>query len=88
VGDELARLLAAPDLAAVFVLSDGLGVNGSRLVRGLTASLPASVVVGYFIGHLLDRWLGTHFLYIVFLLLGIAAGFVQLIRQVQKSSGD
>ena len=34
----------------------------------------------------LDRWLGTHFLYIVFLLLGIAAGFVQLIRQVQKDS--
>ncbi len=54
----------------------------------LAVSLPASVVVGYFIGHLLDRWLGTHFLYIVFLLLGIAAGFVQLIRQVQKSSRD
>ena len=53
----------------------------------LAVSLPVSVTVGYFLGRLLDRWLGTHFLYIVFLLLGIAAGFVQLIRQVQKNSG-
>ena len=52
----------------------------------LAMTLPAATFVGYVIGHLLDRWLGTHFLYIVFLLLGIAAGFVQLIRQVQKDS--
>lgn len=50
----------------------------------LAVSLPVSVAVGYFLGRLLDRWLGTTFLYIVFLLLGIAAGFVQLIRQVSK----
>ena len=53
----------------------------------LAVTLPVSVVVGYLLGRLLDRWLGTSFLYIVFLLLGIAAGFVQLIRQVQKDSG-
>lgn len=53
----------------------------------LAISMPVSVAVGYFLGHLLDRWLGTSFLYIVFLLLGIGAGFVQLIRQVQKNSG-
>lgn len=50
----------------------------------LAVSLPVSVAVGYFLGRLLDRWLGTSFLYIVFLLLGCAAGFVQLIRQVSK----
>ena len=44
-GAELARQLAAPDLRAVFVLSDGLGVNGSELVRGFNANLPADVVV-------------------------------------------
>jgi ATP synthase protein I len=53
----------------------------------LAVTLPVSVAVGYFLGRLLDRWLGTSFLYIVFLLLGIAAGFVQLIRQVQKDAG-
>jgi F0F1-type ATP synthase assembly protein I len=46
--------------------------------------LPLSTLVGYVIGHLLDRACGTSFLYIVFLLLGIAAGFVQLIRELQK----
>jgi hypothetical protein len=33
------------DLAHVFVLSDGLNVNGSELVRGLTGALPAGVTV-------------------------------------------
>ena len=50
--------------------------------------LPAATLVGYIIGYLLDRAFGTHFLYIVFLILGIIAGFVQLIRQVQKDTGE
>ncbi len=48
--------------------------------------LPACVFVGYGIGYLIDRALGTHFFYIVFLLLGIAAGFVQMIRMVQEDT--
>lgn len=44
-GDTLARQLAGPDLRAVFVLSDGLNINGSELIRGLSASLPQSVVI-------------------------------------------
>jgi hypothetical protein len=44
-GAELARALATPDLRGVFVLSDGLHVNGSELVRGLGAVLPPEVVV-------------------------------------------
>ena len=48
--------------------------------------LPACVLVGYGIGHLIDRALGTHFFYIIFLLLGIAAGFVQMIRMVQEDT--
>lgn len=50
--------------------------------------LPACVLVGYLIGHLLDRLFGTSFLYIIFLLVGIAAGFLELIREVQRDSGD
>jgi F0F1-type ATP synthase assembly protein I len=52
----------------------------------LAFALPAATVVGYGIGYLLDRALGTHFLYIVFLLIGIAAGFLQIIRKVTKDS--
>jgi hypothetical protein len=44
-GAALARALPHDGLKHVFVLSDGLGVNGSELVRGLTASLPTSVSV-------------------------------------------
>jgi F0F1-type ATP synthase assembly protein I len=40
--------------------------------------------VGYLIGYLLDRWLGTHFLYIVFLIIGIVGGFLKLIQQLQR----
>ena len=50
--------------------------------------LPAATFVGYAIGYLLDKAFGTHFLYLVFLLLGIAAGFVQLIRRLMRDTGD
>ncbi len=52
----------------------------------LAVMLPAATVIGYGIGYMLDRALGTGFLKVVFLLLGIAAGFVQLIRQVLKDT--
>ena len=46
--------------------------------------LPTTTFVGYAIGYLLDKWLGTTFLYMIFLLIGIAAGLLQLIRHVQR----
>jgi F0F1-type ATP synthase assembly protein I len=46
--------------------------------------LPSSTVAGYFIGYLLDKAFGTHFLYLVFLLLGSVGGIVQLVRQVKR----
>lgn len=49
--------------------------------------LPATTFVGYLAGYLLDRWLGTTFLYMVFLLLGIAAGLIQVIRFAQRDKG-
>ena len=44
-GRELGEALARPDLRALFVLSDGLNVNGSELVRGLNSAVAESVVV-------------------------------------------
>ncbi len=46
---------------------------------------PAATVVGWLIGLGLDRWLHATWLYLVGLILGIAAGFVELIRLVQAS---
>jgi F0F1-type ATP synthase assembly protein I len=52
----------------------------------LAFMLPAATFIGYLIGYLLDKAFGTHFLYIPFLVLGIAAGFVQLIRQLMRDT--
>jgi len=50
--------------------------------------LPAATFVGYAIGYLLDKAFGTHFLYLVFLLLGIVSGLVQLIRRLVQSTKE
>ena len=46
---------------------------------------PAATVIGWLIGLGLDRWLHTTWLYLVGLILGIVAGFVELIRVVVSS---
>ena len=47
--------------------------------------LPAATFVGWLMGAALDRWLHTRWLYLVGLLAGIAAGFVELIRTVTSA---
>jgi hypothetical protein len=44
-GQAIAEQLNRPGLHGVFVLSDGLKVNGSEMVRGLNSILPNSVIV-------------------------------------------
>jgi hypothetical protein len=45
VGDRLGQALEVKDLVHVFVLTDGLQVNGSELVRGLGQHLPTGVTI-------------------------------------------
>jgi ATP synthase protein I len=47
--------------------------------------LPAATFVGWLIGVGLDRWLGTKWLYLVGVILGSVAGFIELIRTVISS---
>jgi hypothetical protein len=42
-GEAIGRALVADDLAGVFVLSDGLNVNGSALVAGITSTIGADI---------------------------------------------
>ena len=42
-GEAIARALQADDLAGVFVLSDGLNVNGSELVAGISKVIGADI---------------------------------------------
>ena len=46
----------------------------------LAIVFPAATLIGWLIGSAFDRWLHTDWLYIVGLILGSIAGFVQLIR--------
>jgi hypothetical protein len=42
-GEAIGRALSADDLAGVFLLSDGLNVNGSELVSGLVSTIGSSI---------------------------------------------
>ena len=52
----------------------------------LALMLPIATLVGYGLGYLLDHLFGTTFLRIVFLILGVISGFVQIIRQLTRES--
>ena len=52
----------------------------------LAFALPAATVVGWLIGLGLDRWLHTSWLYLLGIVLGIVAGFVELIRTVARDT--
>lgn len=48
----------------------------------LALILPACTVVGWLLGSWLDRHFHTSWMEVVGLLLGVAAGFIQLVRTV------
>jgi len=48
--------------------------------------LPAATAMGWLIGVGLDKWLHTTWLYLLGLLLGIAAGFIELVRTAMSDS--
>ncbi len=50
--------------------------------------LPSAVFIGYAIGYGLDRLLGTTYLKIVFLILGIASGMIELVRELSKEAKE
>jgi ATP synthase protein I len=54
----------------------------------LALLLPAATVIGWLIGVGLDRWLHQQWIYIAGLILGAAAGFVQIFRVVLGQMND
>jgi F0F1-type ATP synthase assembly protein I len=51
---------------------------------GMIFILPTAALVGFGIGYGLDKVFHTGFLKIVFLLLGVAAGIIDLFRELSK----
>jgi len=52
----------------------------------LAFMLPAGTVAGYLLGALLDRWLHVTWISIVGLVLGTAAGIIELIRTISRDT--
>ncbi len=52
----------------------------------LALTLPASVVAGYIVGALADHWLHIPLLRAVGILLGMAAGVLQIIRELSRET--
>lgn len=64
---------------------DNVWVQVSRYLS-LAFILPVSTLVGYVIGWLLDKLFHTHFLYLVFMLLGVIAGFLEVFRGLEAET--
>jgi hypothetical protein len=58
-GVSLARNLRAPSLVAVLVFSDGINVNGSELLQGISSELDPSVIVTGGLAGDADRFRST-----------------------------
>lgn len=52
----------------------------------IATQLPFMIFAGYGFGYALDYWLGLDFLRIIFLLVGVVGGFVQLLRELEKDA--
>jgi len=50
--------------------------------------IPGSILLGFFLGKLLDYWLHTKWLYLIGLLFGAVVGFAQMIRMALGASKD
>ena len=51
-------------------------------------ALPAGAFAGWLIGAGLDKWLGTTWITIVGVILGIVAGFTEMIRAIIRLSKE
>ncbi len=62
-------------------------VKAERLMQ-IAFILPCAVVAGWLVGYLLDKWLHQHWIYIVGLLLGCVAGFIEVFHIVLENEKD
>lgn len=65
---------------------DGL-IRAERMIQ-VAFILPTAVLVGWLAGAGLDKWLHQHWIYLVGIILGCVAGFVQIFRLVLGTEKD
>ena len=64
------------------------GVVRAEKMMQIAFILPAAVLVGWLGGAGLDKWLHQHWIYLVGIILGCIAGFVQIFRLVLSTARD
>lgn len=87
LGDRLGKAKAAHDPGP----QGGDALRGRGMAYGfrMSSELVAAILVGGVIGHMLDRWLGTTpWLFLVFFMLGFAAGILNLLRAYRQMQGE
>lgn len=87
LGDRLNKAKAAHDPGP----QGGNTLRGRGMAYGfrMSSELVAAILVGGLIGYALDRWLGTTpWLFLVFFVLGFAAGILNLLRAYRQMQGE
>jgi F0F1-type ATP synthase assembly protein I len=76
-GDQLSKKKDSPKMWHVLGLMTNIGIT-----------LAASVLIGYYMGHYLDRWLFHKTGYVmtmIFSLFGVGAGFSAVFKMINKT---
>ena len=61
-----------------------LNLNRGMQYAHIGLAIPAATIAGLLLGTLLDRIFHTHSIFLVGLLLGVVAGFYDIIRAIQQ----
>jgi ATP synthase protein I len=85
LGERLDKVKAQRQAEAEAELDAEMRGRGMAYGLRMAAELVAAVIVGGAIGYGLDRWLGsTPWLFLLFFVLGFAAGVLNVVRAYEK----
>jgi len=85
LGERLDKVKAQRQTEAQADLDAGMRGRGMAYGMRMAAELVAAVIVGGAIGYGLDRWLGsTPWLFLLFFVLGFAAGVLNVVRAYER----
>ena len=85
LGERLGKVKAKREAEAQADLDAEMRGRGMAYGMRMAAELVAAVIVGGAIGYGLDRWLGsTPWLFLLFFVLGFAAGVLNVVRAYER----
>jgi ATP synthase protein I len=89
LGGKLGKVKAQREAERRAEASARMGGRGMAYGMRMAAELVAAIIVGGLIGYGLDRWLGTTpWLFLLFFVLGFAAGVLNVLRAYERMQKD